>query len=372
MAGRGRKRKFPENYEFPAFDSSDSDQDLEVLLQNVRNKNPRVAFREGGAAAQEQVSENDSPLQNDVPHDDEIVVHDVLEDDDVDLVSDVAGDDDDYDDVVHDVLEDDDLDLVIEVADEDEDYADVVHDVLEDGLGPEAAEEEEIVENVVVQGNAQHLLVANVNVDEVAPADNDNNAEEVDGNVVNILQGLFDANLDDGEDDGLSEESEDEEFIEMDDYKTILDFLSKEWIKIELTHQVSKVASNAFWSMAKNWFPRLFHAKEMQNIHRKTPNFAHIRRKMYKENVPPIHLEFCFKHKESGVLTIVKDSSITPKTRFPPNEYQKLWEVAYVKVLVSISFLVQKKFLFCYKRCFQFQSTKSVTYTMLNKLRTQV
>lgn len=41
------------------------------------------------------------------------------------------------------------------------------------------------------------------------------------------------------------------EFVETDDYDTILKFLSKEWLKTELNHRVSKTAANAFWNLGK-------------------------------------------------------------------------------------------------------------------------
>lgn len=117
-----------------------------------------------------------------------------------------------------------------------------------------------------------------------------------------------------------------------DDYTEILDHLSKQWLDIELTHQVSKVATDQFWNCAKKWFHPMFLAKNREHETRKTPSFTHKRRKMYTEYVPQIHMEMGYENKTTGEVTIVKDTK-TPKSRFPPNLYTKLWEHAHVKVI---------------------------------------
>ena len=149
-------------------------------------------------------------------------------------------------------------------------------------------------------------------------------------------EALFDFVNDDPDDDPDNDPHYDEEFNEVDDYNTILNHLSKEWLKIEVNHDVSKTGTDAFWVLAKTWFHRLFTSKTAQRIRRKTPSFTHIRKKFYNNHVPPVHMEIAFQHKESGALTIVEDTLTTPKTRFPPHEFHKLWEIAHVEVnLVS-------------------------------------
>ena len=167
-----------------------------------------------------------------------------------------------------------------------------------------------------------------------------------DADAVDMIEGAFDNEIlevDDGEDeikeiyrsDDDDDESESEpEFMETDDYNTILNFLIKQWMDIELKHDVSKVASEAFWSLSKTWFHRMFQAKENQNVRRKTPNFVHIRRQLHKQHVPPIHMEFAFQHKETGQITFAQDA-ITPRARFPHHEFFKLWEIAHVEVKIN-------------------------------------
>ena len=143
-------------------------------------------------------------------------------------------------------------------------------------------------------------------------------------------------------------ESSDEEFQEVDDYETILKYLTKEWLKIELEHKVSKIASEAFWKLGKKWFHRLSNAKSAQNILRKTPCFTHNRRKLYNDYVPTIHMEFGYADKETGDITIVEDSDITPVGRFPRHRFRKLWEISHVEVTKMIDHFLSY---FCLHSC---------------------
>ena len=135
----------------------------------------------------------------------------------------------------------------------------------------------------------------------------------------------------DGGDPG-SDGNESSDFEEGDDYFSILKYLSQEWLKVELNHRVSHVASEAFWSLGKSWVNKLFMTKTAQGITRKTPSFIHIRRQLHKNNVPRIHMEIGYLKKDSGDLIVVEDTLITPKRQYPPHEYQKMWEIAHVKV----------------------------------------
>lgn len=112
---------------------------------------------------------------------------------------------------------------------------------------------------------------------------------------------------DDVDDSDVPEDDDDseiEEFLEPDDYETVFAHLSKEWLKVELNHNVSKVAANAYWKVGRDWFHRMFHAKELQNVTKKTPSFVHTRRKMHDELVPPINLEIAFQSKQTEEETI--------------------------------------------------------------------
>ena len=178
--------------------------------------------------------------------------------------------------------------------------------------------------------------------DDLGHIDDDHGANE-DYDLRAIAEDYFGVSGDDdhgaSEDDEAFEDNRDElnnsdmVFEEVDDYKTIFNYLCKEWLNIEVDHRVSKVASEAFWSLAKTWFHLMFKAKEIEKNNRKTPSFVHIRRQFHKKYVPPITLKFGFKDKETGAVSIVHDT-VTPKNRFPPNRFEKLWEVASVQVFI--------------------------------------
>lgn len=52
---------------------------------------------------------------------------------------------------------------------------------------------------------------------------------------------------------------------------------------------------------------------------------------MYDKYTPKVEMEITYKDKETEELTVVKDV-VTPKSRFPPHRYEKLCEIATVKV----------------------------------------
>lgn len=73
----------------------------------------------------------------------------------------------------------------------------------------------------------------------------------------------------------------------------------------------------------------------MQNITKKVPQFQQIRRKLYENRTPDVNLEIGYKNKETDEVTIINDT-VTPKSRFPPNRFDKMFEIASVKVIINI------------------------------------
>ena len=58
---------------------------------------------------------------------------------------------------------------------------------------------------------------------------------------------------------------------QIEDYSQMLNELAQDWMNIELNHHVSKMATNAFWSLALAKMSKLIAAKTNQNVRRKTP-----------------------------------------------------------------------------------------------------
>ena len=115
-------------------------------------------------------------------------------------------------------------------------------------------------------------------------------------------------------------------------YNELLESFSREWLLIEIQHQVSKVASNEFWKSANKHLYKLLAAKEAQNVTRKVPQFVQLRRKFNNVHVPEIKMEFGYRNKETGEITVVKNRLTTPINEFPPSTYKMVYEIAKIEV----------------------------------------
>lgn len=133
------------------------------------------------------------------------------------------------------------------------------------------------------------------------------------------------------ESDGVtvSEEESDESSAT---YNSILKKLVEEWLICEIDHRLSKEASNAFFELAKDWFFKLFEAKNEGSVTKKIPMFVHLRKTLFKKKLPPVSLGVAFKDKESGQSIVLKNLESIPVGKFPPNKFEKLYETASVKV----------------------------------------
>ena len=138
----------------------------------------------------------------------------------------------------------------------------------------------------------------------------------------------------DPDDEGNASSEEEEE-----DYFAILDELKEKWMSAELEHTISQAASNELWEICFKFIPKFFEARSRQNISKKPPTFNHVRRTLYDEKTPEVQLEIGYIHKESKELTVVEDT-VTPKSRFPPNEYEKIYKVGSVKVNLTLFFYI--------------------------------
>ena len=117
---------------------------------------------------------------------------------------------------------------------------------------------------------------------------------------------------------------------DVNDYMSILDNIKKQWLLTEISHHISKEASNSLWDIANAKFHELYVAKG--NISRKIPKFGHLRKKLYIDNVPKIKMEFAYECKETGEITIIEEAETTPLSRFPRSTHRRLYEIASVDV----------------------------------------
>lgn len=100
-----------------------------------------------------------------------------------------------------------------------------------------------------------------------------------------------------------------------------------------MKHRVSKRASEDFWRLASTAFPKLHRVRVDEMVYKRIPQFQNERKKLYVNNVPKITLKTGYQNLESEEITVV-ESTKTPVSRFSPQEYRKLFEVATVKVVI--------------------------------------
>ena len=134
--------------------------------------------------------------------------------------------------------------------------------------------------------------------------------------------------------DGQSQESLNFEAEDQRDYFEMLNTLSKEWLQIELSHKVSKTATNAFWSLAQK-MTELFEVKNQTNVNRKTPQFSHQRKKLYENFAPKMKMEIAYRNKSTGEIIIEENLQHTPVSQYPASEFEKLYEIATVEVNIK-------------------------------------
>ena len=245
--------------------------------------------------------------------------------------------------------EDDNLDITNDNPNLDDDLpdefnnGDIVPDAHEDGdVALEAAEGPLDVDHGLF-----HLL----DNDDIAPEDHADGdvALEAGEDPLDVDRGLFhlldsddqdqDQDQDHDQEDEEIEDNEDPEDPQVD-HLSMLRNLSEDWVLQEVNHRISKEASNSLWRLANDSFHQMYLAKANQG--RKIPQLPHLRRKVYDDNLPPIKMAIAYQSKEDGEITVVEVES-NPVSKFPPSRYRKLYEIASVKVSLSINSYVFTK-----------------------------
>ena len=118
-----------------------------------------------------------------------------------------------------------------------------------------------------------------------------------------------------------------------EDYFDLLYQFSKEWLSVQLTHQVSLSAADAFWKLALKFMPRIIKSKGNNNVRRKIPKFQNQRRMLYRQLCPRIGMNFAYKDNDTDMIKLVNNVETTPRKHYEQNpRYTKLYEAAFVKV----------------------------------------
>lgn len=106
-----------------------------------------------------------------------------------------------------------------------------------------------------------------------------------------------------------------------------LEEMSKKWALAQMKHHVSAEAANEFWDLSFKFVqPCLLQRTK------KVPKFIQQRRKMIQNYCPPVQVEFYYRNKLNGEIITHKGTS-APNKMYQNNNYEKLYEVAYVKVI---------------------------------------
>ena len=119
-----------------------------------------------------------------------------------------------------------------------------------------------------------------------------------------------------------------------------LEEISKKWILAQMKHHVSAEAANSFWDLAMKYVPL-----SLQQRQKKIPQFVHQRRKMYQNYCPEVHMEFVYKNKLNGEIVTYKGTSAPLKMYQNNFVYEKLYELAFIKVMTNEYHLFHMVFL---------------------------
>ena len=144
------------------------------------------------------------------------------------------------------------------------------------------------------------------------------------------FEGMHDNNSD-------SEEISDGEIIQdgNESFENVLQSFSKEWLHAHLTHNVSLAASNIFWQLSFNFVSKIQSLRASEGINRKIPQFLQVRKNMYTDICPQVHMSFAFLNKNDGSIIHV-DANQTPLRQYERDPlYQKLYEEAHIEVIQS-------------------------------------
>ena len=107
---------------------------------------------------------------------------------------------------------------------------------------------------------------------------------------------------------------------------------SKQWLHAQLSHHVSLSATNSFWALSMKYVPKLIAMKEQENIKKKVPQFVQVRKNIYKEISPDIHMTFAYLNIDDASIVHVNEE-YTPLRDYQRNPtYQKLYEEAHIEV----------------------------------------
>lgn len=119
-------------------------------------------------------------------------------------------------------------------------------------------------------------------------------------------------------------------------YEGMFQNLNEKWLAVQLTHNVSASATNAFWEVAFQLVPELMQHKRQEMVEKKIPGFIHLRRKLYDRKCPKVEMKFVYLNKNTQEIEVVNTNK-NPRLTYNKANYVKLYEEAHVKVIKYFS-----------------------------------
>ena len=120
------------------------------------------------------------------------------------------------------------------------------------------------------------------------------------------------------------------------DFSKMLKSVAKDWLLLEISHNVSKTASDAFWEVAKKLLHGLVEEQLKSKKKKKIPTFTHIRRLLVVQHCPDIKLNLGYKRKDNGEMVILDDLRKIPVTQYNRGGYEPMYEIASLQVSQNI------------------------------------
>ena len=103
--------------------------------------------------------------------------------------------------------------------------------------------------------------------------------------------------------------------------------MSKQWLCTQMKHHVSAAATNALWDIAFQFVLPCIEQRQ-----KRIPKFIQQRRKLFENHCPEVHMEFVYRNKMTGEIVEYKGTTAPLKMYENNSNFEKLYELAYVKV----------------------------------------
>lgn len=103
-----------------------------------------------------------------------------------------------------------------------------------------------------------------------------------------------------------------------------------------MKHETSAEAANKFWDLAFQSVPHV-----IQQRRKKVPKLQQQRKKMFQNLCPEIQMKFAYKNKLTGEIIIHHGTTAPLKIFRDTQKYEKLYEMAYVKVINQFFYLTR-------------------------------